>query len=38
MSHVELDELFRKSPPGEMPDGRMKGTFIVACIPEMPAI
>ena len=30
MSHVELDEIFRKSPPGEMPDGRMKGTFIVA--------
>jgi len=30
MSQAELDELFRNSPPGEIPDGEAKGTAIVA--------
>ncbi|HSD67647.1 MAG TPA: hypothetical protein VLF95_13155 [Vicinamibacteria bacterium] len=30
MSQAQLDELFRDSPPGEIPDGEAKGTAIVA--------
>ena len=30
MSQEELDELFKKSPPGEIPDGEAKGTAIIA--------
>jgi hypothetical protein len=30
MSQSELDELFRHSPPGEIPDGDAEGTAIVA--------
>ena len=30
MSQSELDELFKKSPTGEIPDGEGKGTAIVA--------
>lgn len=30
MSQKELDELFKKSPTGEIPDGEGKGTAIVA--------
>jgi hypothetical protein len=30
MSQAELDDLFRASPPGEIPDGEAKGTAIVA--------
>jgi hypothetical protein len=30
MSHDELDELFKKSPPGEIPDGEAEGTAIIA--------
>ena len=29
MSRNELDDLFRKSPPGPVPDGRARGTAIV---------
>ncbi|MFP5261339.1 MAG: hypothetical protein ACLGJB_05470 [Blastocatellia bacterium] len=30
MSQTELDELFKNSPPGDIPDGEAKGTAIVA--------
>lgn len=30
MSQAQLDDLFRASPPGEIPDGEAKGTAIVA--------
>jgi len=30
MSQAQLDDLFRASPPGEVPDGEAKGTAIVA--------
>lgn len=30
MSQSELDELFRASPPGDIPDGPAKGTAIIA--------
>jgi hypothetical protein len=30
MSQAELDDLFRKSPAGEIPDGAAKGTAIIA--------
>jgi hypothetical protein len=30
MTQTELDELFRASPPGEIPDGSAKGTAIIA--------
>jgi hypothetical protein len=30
MSQTQLDDLFRASPPGEIPDGEAKGTAIVA--------
>ena len=30
MSQSQLDDLFRASPPGEIPDGEAKGTAIVA--------
>jgi hypothetical protein len=30
MSENELDELFRRSPPGEIPDGDAEGTVLVA--------
>jgi hypothetical protein len=30
MSQAELDELFKNSPPGDIPDGDAKGTAIVA--------
>lgn len=30
MSDQELDDLFRKSPPGPIPDGKAEGTAIVA--------
>jgi len=30
MSQAQLDELFKNSPPGEVPDGEAKGTAIVA--------
>jgi len=30
MSNAKLDELFSKSPAGEIPDGRAKGTAIIA--------
>jgi hypothetical protein len=29
MSESELDELFRRSPPGEIPDGNAEGTVLV---------
>jgi len=30
LSQAQLDDLFRASPPGEIPDGEAKGTAIVA--------
>jgi hypothetical protein len=30
MSQAQLDELFRNSPPGEIPDGEAEGTAIIA--------
>lgn len=30
MTQTELDELFRESPPGDIPDGPAKGTAIIA--------
>ena len=30
MSQAELDQLFRNSPPGEIPDGEAEGTAIIA--------
>ena len=30
LSQAQLDDLFRASPPGEVPDGEAKGTAIVA--------
>jgi len=30
MSQTQLDDLFRKSPPGDIPDGSAKGTAIIA--------
>lgn len=30
MTQTQLDELFRASPPGEIPDGSAKGTAIIA--------
>lgn len=30
MSQTELDDLFRASPPGDIPDGPAKGTAIIA--------
>ena len=30
MSQTELDELFTRSPPGEIPDGQADGTAIIA--------
>ena len=30
MSQAELDDLFKQSPPGEIPNGEAKGTAIVA--------
>src|SRR5881409_2481188 len=30
MSQAELDDLFRKSPAGEIPDGEAQGTAIIA--------
>ncbi len=30
MTQTELDELFRASPPGDIPDGSAKGTAIIA--------
>ncbi len=30
MSQAQLDDLFTKSPPGEIPDGEAKGTAIIA--------
>jgi hypothetical protein len=30
MSQAELDELFKNSPPGDIPDGEARGTAIVA--------
>src|ERR1700704_4905142 len=30
MSQMRLDELFKDSPAGELPNGRFRGTFLVA--------
>ncbi len=30
MSQAQLDDLFRASPPGDIPDGQAKGTAIIA--------
>ena len=35
MSESELDELFRRSPPGEIPDGNAEGTILVTEGPKI---
>ena len=30
MTQAQLDELFKASPPGDIPDGQAKGTAIIA--------
>src|SRR5882724_9874274 len=37
MSQAQLDELFRESPAVEIPDGRFRGTFLVAPGPMLTA-